>query len=335
MGIHNANSKFSPDALYIDLNDDKLNKPTIRHSGANMGKWKKWTLLIVGGVVLLGVLAAAAAHLLSTRKLERTVAVYVQPVAIPADTARIEHGRYLYSTRGCAECHGANGAGRTVVDADGMLVIAPNITRGPNSSTAHYTVVDWVRTIRHGVKPNGQPVIVMPSEDYARLTNEDTGALIAYLRQMPPVPGERRRIELPLPVRMLYATGGIKDAAEKIDHTLPPPAALPAGVTVAHGAYVAQTCIGCHGAGLSGGAIPGAPPDWPAAANLTPGPGSAMERYRSADSFVAMLRTGKRPDGSAISPVMPFGSFRNMNDTDVRALHAYLTTLPPRAMGQH
>ena len=234
--------------------------------------------MVLGGLVLLGVLAATAAHLLSERKLQRTVAVVVAPIPVPQDRARIAHGRYLYSTRGCAECHGDDGAGKTVIDSDGMLVVAPNITRGANSATSAYAVVDWVRTIRHGVKPGGQPVLIMPSEDFARLTDEDAGALIGYLQQMPPVPGERARIELPLPVKLLYAAGSIKDAAEKIDHTLPPPAAHPAGVTTAHGAYVAQACIGCHGANLSGGAIPGAPPAWPPAANLTPGSGSAMVR---------------------------------------------------------
>jgi mono/diheme cytochrome c family protein len=300
-----------------------------------MKRWKKWTVGVLGGLVFLGLVTAAAAHLLSERKRQRTVAVNVRPIPVPTDTTQIAHGRYLYSTRGCAECHGASGTGKTVIDQDGMLVVAPNITRGTNGATAAYAVVDWVRTIRHGVKPDGRPLLVMPSEDYARLTDEDTGALIAYLQQLPPVPGEQRRIEFPLPVKLLYAAGAVKDAAEKIDHTLPPPAALPAGVTPAHGAYVAQACIGCHGAQLSGGAIPGAPPDWPQAANLTPGAGSAMLRYPSADSFVAMLRSGKRPDGSAVSPIMPFGSFSQMNDTDARALHSYLLTLPPRPMGQH
>ncbi|WP_229467339.1 c-type cytochrome [Massilia sp. Mn16-1_5] len=295
----------------------------------------RWTLRILGALVLLGLLVGVTAHLLSTRKMQRTVPVDVSAIAVPNDPARIAHGRYLYSTRGCTECHGATGTGKTVIDSDGMLVVAPNITRGANSATTAYQVVDWVRTIRHGVKPNGQPVIVMPSEDYARLTDEDTGALVAYLQQLPPLPGERRRIDLPLPVKLLYAVGGIKDAAEKIDHSLPPPRAQPAAVTAAHGAYVAQACIGCHGAQLSGGAIPGAPPAWPQAANLTPGPGSAMLRYPTAESFLAMLRSGKRPDGSTISPVMPFASFGQMNDVDARALHAYLQTLPPRPAGQH
>ena len=82
-------------------------------------------------------------------------------------------------------------------------------------------------------------------------------------------------------------------------------------------------CIGCHGAGLSGGKIPGGPPDWPAAARLAPGEGSAMPAYKDADAFVAMMRSGKRPNGSDIA-VMPFGSLKTMNETDLRALYLYL-----------
>ena len=78
--------------------------------------------------------------------------------------------------------------------------------------------------------------------------------------------------------------------------------------------------------------VPGGPPDWPAAANLTPGEGSAMGRYPDAESFAAMLKSGKRPDGQEIK-VMPFGSLREMNDTDVRALHLYLRSLAPLPHG--
>ncbi len=46
-----------------------------------------------------------------------------------------------------------------------------------------------------------------------------------------------------------------------------------------------------------------------------------------------MLRTGKRPDGSAVSAVMPFATLRNLNDTDVGALYVFLQTLPARAAG--
>ena len=43
-----------------------------------------------------------------------------------------------------------------------------------------------MRAIRHGVKPDGRAALVMPSEDYNRLSDDDLGALIAHLRQMPP-----------------------------------------------------------------------------------------------------------------------------------------------------
>jgi hypothetical protein len=47
-----------------------------------------------------------------------------------------------------------------------------------------------------------------------------------------------------------------------------------------------------------------------------------------------MLRTGKRPDGSAVDRAMPFETLRALNDVDVEALHAFLTTLPPRTYGR-
>ena len=91
-------------------------------------------------------------------------------------------------------------------------------------------------------------------------------------------------------------------------------------------------CVGCHGEGLSGGKIPGGPPAWPAAPNLTPGEGSVMPVYDSADKLKAMFRSGKRANGSAIQ-VMPFESLREINDTDVAALHVYLRSLSPRQAG--
>jgi cytochrome c553 len=132
---------------------------------------------------------------------------------------------------------------------------------------------------------------------------------------------------------VLYGFGAIQDAAAKIDHSLPPAQPVPAAVNAQHGAYVANICIGCHGEHLSGGKIPGGPPDWPPAANITPGANSAMARYPDPAAFVAMLRSGKRPDGTPVR-VMPFGSLSKLNDVDAQALYAYLKTVPPRAAGQ-
>lgn len=293
----------------------------------------KWTLYILLGSVALAVIARAVLPMLADRKMARVVKVDVKAVALPTDTAALAQGKYLFDSRGCAECHGAEGKGKLLInDPNGLRVTTPAINPS-GAAVAKYSVEDWVRVIRHGVKPDGRPVIIMPSEDYNRLSDPDTGALIAYAKSLQPAGGERADIRMPFIVKALYAVGFVPDAAGSIDHSLPPAAPVPVGVTVEHGKYVSNTCIGCHGPGLSGGKIPGGPPDWPPASNLTPGEGSVITRYDSVEKFRALLRTGKRPDGSAVSTVMPFATLRVLNDTDADALYAYLKTVPPRAAG--
>lgn len=299
-----------------------------------MNRWVKGTSLTLATLAVAGVVAALAGKALGERKMERRIDVAVHPVQLVSDAAHVERGRYLFGTRGCATCHGVNGAGAIVIDSHAMRVISPNITAGANSATAAYGTLDWVRTLRHGVKPDRTPVMIMPSEDYARLTDDDVASIISYVQQLPPVAGRSALVQLPVAVKVMYAFGAMRDAAEIIDHTLPPALPVNVSITPAHGAYVANSCIGCHGAHLSGGRIPGAPPEWPAPANLTPGPGSAMARYRTPEAFMAMLHSGRRPDGTPISPLMPYESLREMTEVDMRALHAYLQTLPSRPEGQ-
>jgi len=297
-----------------------------------MGGLKRWARRGAIGLVALVVVAGAglviAAHL-GERKMNRRIEVQVTAAAARTDPPSIERGRYLYRSRGCMDCHGEDGSGKVVVeDGSGLLVKAPGITSGPSGVVNAYTDRDWTRTIRHGIKPDGRPVMIMPSEDYNRLTDADLGSLIGYLRQMPPAPGGPAVVQLPLPLKALYAVGAIHDAAGKIDHRLPPARPVPEGATVEHGAYVANACIGCHGPRLEGGRIPGAPPDWPPAANLRPGANGPMRAYADAKAFSDMFKTGRRPDGSEVSKVMPFLSLKEMNDQDVQALFLYLRSLP-------
>ena len=283
-------------------------------------------------IVLLAAVIAVASHILSERKAHRKIDVKI--AALTSENTSIEQGKYLFETRGCMECHGAGGKGREMInDPSGLYVKTPNITTGTHGKVKNYSDVDWVRSIRHGIKPNGEPLLIMPSEDYNRLTDTDTVSLIAYLRSLPPIDGEPGVVRFPLIVKALYAFGAIKDAAEKIDHAQPAPAPVAVAATAGHGAYIANMCIGCHGPGLSGGKIPGGPPDWPPAANLTPGSGSAMPTYDTGEKFIVMMRTAKRPDGSKVSKVMPFDSLKMLTDVDLQALHAYLKILQPRIAG--
>jgi mono/diheme cytochrome c family protein len=286
--------------------------------------WSAAGLLAVGGLL------AVAVVLLSQRKYERTVDIKVTPVAYVDTPAAVARGKYLFESRGCAECHGGNGAGRVFIDnGPSMRARSPNITRGPGGVVGRYTELDWVRTIRHGVKPDGRPILIMPSEDYNRLTDADLASVVAYVRTLAPAEGAPAEFTLPFMFKAMYVIGVVTDAPERINHSLPSAQPVAEQVSAEHGAYVANMCIGCHGARLTGGKIPGGPPEWPAAADLTPA-SPVMKGYGSVDTFKAMLRTGKAPDGRVLQ-VMPFPTLKQLNDTDVDALYLYLKALPTSA----
>ncbi len=285
------------------------------------------TLAALAGLVAGG---AALGIWLGERRMQRFVDVRVVPVAAAKDAAALRHGKYLYESRGCGECHGLDGRGKVMIDeGEGLFVRAPNITRGPGSAVSSYGDPDWVRAIRHGVDPRGRALLMMPSEDYNRMNDADFAALVGYVKSLPPLAGEPGLVRLPAAMKILYGLGAMRDAATSIDHRLPPPPAVPATASAQHGAYVATMCIRCHGRDFSGGRTPGAPRDWPAASDLAPG--GVMARYDTAEKFAAMMRTGRRPDGTEVSRVMPFESLARLNDTDLQAMYLFFRSLPPRA----
>lgn len=292
---------------------------------------------IVGGslaVLAVGVgVIAGAAILLSEQKMHRVLDVNIASTNLASLGADTSRGEYLFLTRGCSECHGARGEGRLVIDdqSSGFYVYTPNITRGGSGAAATYSDTDWIALLRHGLKPARTPVFIMPSEDYAQMADEDVASLVTYIRSLPGAPERKAQIRIPFMLKALYGFGLTTDAAAKIDHTRPAPARVP-GDSHAQGAYVAKTCAGCHGEGLAGGKIPGAPPTWPAAANLTSAADGAMNRYASVEQFRQMMRSGKRADGTPIS-VMPFESLRAMSDTELEALFGFLKTLQPKPSG--
>jgi mono/diheme cytochrome c family protein len=300
---------------------------------AEYAAMNKLVKIVGGSLAVLAVgagIAAGAAVFLSERKMNRIVDVAVAPVALASTD--LQRGEYLFVTRACTECHGKDGGGHVMVDdpKGGLLIRAPNITRG-GSAVASYSDTDWLRLLRHGVKPSGRPAFFMPSEDYAQMADEDVAAMVSYIRSLPATPDKTADFRLPLVMKALYAFGVIQDSAEKIDHSRRAPRRVPEDLRE-KGAYVANVCSGCHGQGLAGGKIPGAPPAWPAAANLTSAPDAEMARYSSVEAFREMMRTGKRADGTPIA-VMPFENFKAMDDTELDALFAFLKTLPPKASG--
>jgi hypothetical protein len=82
--------------------------------------------------------------------------------------------------------------------------------------------------------------------------------------------------------------------------------------------------MGCHGPEFKGGPIPGGDPNWPPAANLTP---DALGGWTEAQ-FLAALRTGKNPSGAELRPPMVIRYTAQFTDAELKALWAYLQSLP-------
>jgi cytochrome c553 len=63
-------------------------------------------------------------------------------------------------------------------------------------------------------------------------------------------------------------------------------------------------------------------------ANLTPEPETGIGRRYTEETFIKTLRTGKKPEGEVLLPPMPWALYKAMSDDDMRALYAYLRTIP-------
>jgi cytochrome c553 len=286
----------------------------------------KWAGLILGALVLI---IAAYLYGASTWRLNTHYDVEPADLAVPTDSAAVGRGRHIAVTRGCADCHGDNLGGAAFIDNALMgRIYGPNLTSGRGGIGGTYSNADWIRALRHGIGPDGESLVFMPSYEYYYLSDRDLGALIAYLKQLPPVDHTAEGTSIGPMGRMLILTGELKLPAEQIDHEAPRPDDPTPGPTAAYGAYLAKACTGCHGQDFTGGPIPAAPPSWPPATNITPHSEDGIGDW-SQEDFIRALRQQVRPDGSAINPVMP-KEMGKMTDQELTALWKYLQRLPPR-----
>ena len=288
-------------------------------------RWGRRIGIAIGSVLGLILLLAGAVGFLSSRSMARRYAVTPESVTIPTDSASIARGRHLASTIGkCTDCHGDNLAGRQLAMGPVGTFVPLNLTGG-RGGVAPLSDADWVRAIRHGVGPDGRSLLFMPSMLYQGFNAADLGAVIAYVKSVPPVDNELPKTVVGPIGRILIAKSPHRlIPASGVDHTAPLPAAIPEGPTAEYGKYltVVSGCVYCHGDNLKGGIKEG-PPGTPVSADLTStGPlGNWTE-----EDFRKALRVGLRPDGSAIDPFMPWRFTRDMTDDEITAVWAFLKT---------
>ena len=326
-----------------------------------MKKVLKWVGIGLAGLIGLLTVGLGMVYFKTEARLNKVYELPRETVAIPTDSDSIARGKHIYQFRGCQACHGGTDEYNPLLlqsQADGGLphdiqdidrlqgnvymddpavgkVIASNLTSGQGGVADQYTDETWVHAIRHGVRYNGKPLLFMPSSEFYFLSDADLGAVIAYVKSVPPVDNI-------LPASQVSMTGRILMTlvpavtfmpAEMIPHDATRPVTPVATVTPEYGEYLTQSCKVCHGLTMSGGRIPAFPSSWPAAPNLTWGSGSALPRWSEAE-FITAMRTGKRPQGQPInSTYMPWTSFRYMDDLELKAVWVYLKNLPKKDFG--
>jgi mono/diheme cytochrome c family protein len=171
---------------------------------------------------------------------------------------------------------------------------------------------------------------MMPYTHYRAMSDEDLASVIVYLRSLPAVRHELPKTEIIFPVKYLI-------------RNVPEPVTSPVGGDdtsdpIQHGAHLVNlaACGECHtprvkgrpvaGMAFAGGGGFRGPWGSVASANLTPDP-TGIPYYDEA-LFLQVIRTGyvkARP----LSPIMPVLVYKNLTDSDLKAMFAYLRTLKP------
>jgi mono/diheme cytochrome c family protein len=295
-----------------------------------MRRVMKWMGIVLGVLIALLVVVIAVFSVIGYQKLSNSQAYQVtESFTAPTSVEAVARGEYLVnSTAGCFGCHGDGGKGQSF--SDGLpfgTLAAPNLTSGRGGIGGAMTDADWNRAIRHGIGHDGRVLLIMPSEHFSHMSDADLGAVVAYVKSLPPVDNLEPTRNLALPAYLFVGAGIFPTAAELIDHSAPHPALQTPAETADYGSYIVElaACRDCHGPNLAGqtGGANGAP----AGPNLTP---TGEVGAWAQEQFITTIRTGVNPAGRQLSDDMPWKVFKNMTDTDLGALYAYLHSLPAK-----
>ncbi len=289
----------------------------------------KRVLMWIGIVLAVLLVAVVVLHFVGKSRLNNAPEVATRPVTAASGETAVARGAHLVNeVSQCRFCHGDQLEGEIFLDGElGSYVAAPNLTSGQGGIGASYTDADWERAIRHGIGGDNRVLVIMPSNFYAHYSDADLAAIIAYLKQAPPVDSDWEPRQMGFPGTVI---GGLLAFDEftrinGIDHAGVGENAPVEEATADYGAYMVNIamCGECHAANLAGIVGADGPPPGP---NLTPG--GELGGWTEAD-FMTAIRTGQTPDGRSLDPeMMPWPAFSQMSDTELQAIWAYLQSLP-------
>ena len=270
------------------------------------------------------------------------------PEAKPPEPAKpdpklVERGAYVAKAGACAVCHTAIGptgpdlanafaGGLEMPDAVGTWR-SPNISQDKGTGIGAWTDDQIGRAIREGVRPDGSQLYpIMPYMHFNRMTDDDTKALVAFLRTLPAIQkvvAPNKDLKMP-----------------KVPAPKPANAPDVADDQVKHGEYMAtlMLCGHCHwtpdkNMGMSpdkmfSGGLPFEIPMLGTGTlftrNITSDPETGIGKWTE-DQIFTTIKTMTKPDGKVIQGPMMFmqGMWSQLDDKDLHAVAAFIKKLPP------
>ncbi len=266
--------------------------------------------LIFAGFIILIILAITYSQLSVELRLRKSYDIEVESITIPSDEASIEQGKNLVVVGRCTECHGFDLAGQVTSDSPAVgRIYASNLTSGQGGVGQTYDDSDWLRAIRHGIGPDGRSLVITPAQFYYYLSDDELGAIIAYIKSVPPVNNELPSPSVGVLGRVFVSL--FRDEAkewlpaEKIDHSGPRPIAPEPAISEEYGKYLVttRTCLVCHNTN-----------------DISAAPGGNLAGWAESQFQFAMRFSGDRSMSTSV---------RRMSGDELAAMWLYLQTLSP------
>ncbi|MDE3091307.1 MAG: cytochrome c, partial [Chloroflexota bacterium] len=266
-----------------------------RRAWGSKHKILKFPVLILTGLLTLLFALVTVLVLVGFFKLYQPHNNPVANVQVARTSAQIARGEKLANI--CMSCHSPGNqlplSGSDFVAKFSYLPVgtfyAPNLT--PSGNIKDWNEGEVIRAIREGVHKDGRSLLVMPSDSFRNMSDEDIQAVVAYLRSQPAVGNPTPTNEFNLMAALFVNLMDLQTAQAPVARV-----AMPKPSTKEYGKYMVDIigCQSCHGDQLQGkpdNGQPGPPPG----PNLT-----LIVPQWTEEQFMTFFNTGKLPSGATV-----------------------------------
>lgn len=279
----------------------------------------------LASIVLVLVVTVIVISYLGSNKISASPSVAHSFEGEGADSSMLAYGEHLATVVSrCSNCHGEGLKGAQLGEEDAFgLFVASNLTSGKGGVGSSFSDADWERAIRHGIGGDGRVLIAMPAEFFSHYSDEDLAALLAYIKQLPPVDNELPKTKPALLAKLFIGAGLYAPPSLVVDPDAPHNVSPPTDSQLEYGEYLVNiaACGECHGVKLKGPEFEGPPPG----PDLTKT--GQLATWTETD-FIHALRTGSTPDGRVMDPtLMPWPGFTRLTDAQLSSIWTYLSSL--------